>query len=147
MRHVSRSSISNQFSLQTKFQLSSHTLLPQDSYISHFSLLSSLVTVTWQFQAERRALKCVADFSICPVQCLQTLSNTPAWPPSEDYCKLLLISTYSVLKADGQRSLAEHFLVLQSVAEQTVSGHVCKLPHRLWKQTHLRVQFSLLSAL
>lgn len=41
-----------------------------------------MVAVTWQFQAERRALECVADFSICPVQCLQTPATLqPSLPP------------------------------------------------------------------
>lgn len=41
-----------------------------------------MVAVTWQFQAQRRALQCVADFSICPVLCLQTPATLqPGLPP------------------------------------------------------------------
>lgn len=39
-------------------------------------------------------------------------SSTPARPPSQDYCKVLLISSPRLWWADGQRELAEQVLVL-----------------------------------
>lgn len=64
-----------------------------------FGLLSSVVAVTWQFQAERRALQCVADFSICPVQCLQT----PATLHPASLPRLLQAVAYQLSQAVASR--------------------------------------------